>query len=62
MRAQHLFCVWRTPWRCSVRNVQEPFLTAMLPVLVELPASSYQSIFQLLEQYGVMDVLTAGLE
>ena len=45
-----------------VRNVQEPFLTAMLPVLVELPASSYQSIFQLLEQYGVMDVLTAGLE
>ena len=58
----NIFSVYEDTLAEFVRNVQEPFLTAMLPVLVELPASSYQSIFQLLEQYGVMDVLTAGLE
>lgn len=44
-----------------VRNVMEPFMTGFLPILVELPASSYNSIFELLNQYGVLDLLTAGL-
>ena len=58
----NIFSVYEDTLAEFVRNVQEPFLTAMLPVLVQLPASSYDSIFQLLEQYGVLDVLTAGLE
>lgn len=58
----NIFSVYEDTLAEFVRKIQEPFLTAMLPVLVELPASSYQSIFQLLEQYGVMDLLTAGLE
>ena len=58
----NIFSVYEDTLAEFVRNVQEPFLTAMLPVLVELPASSYKSIFQLLEQYGVFDVLSSGLE
>lgn len=44
-----------------VKGVFEPFMTGFLPILVELPASSYNSIFELLNQYGVLDLLTAGL-
>lgn len=58
----NIFSVYEDTLAEFVRQVQEPFLTAMLPVLVQLPASSYDSIFQLLGQYGVLDVLTAGLE
>ena len=44
-----------------VRSVAEPFMAGFLPILVELPASSYNSLFELLNQYGVLDLLTAGL-
>lgn len=44
-----------------VKSVFEPFMNGFLPILVELPASSYNSLFELLNQYGVLDLLTAGL-
>lgn len=44
-----------------VSNVMEPFMTGFLPLLVELPASSYNSMFELLNQYGVLDLLTGGM-
>ena len=58
----NIFSVYEDTLAAFVQEVKEPFLTGMLPVLVELPASSYQSIFDLLEQYGVLDLLTAGME
>lgn len=45
-----------------VLQVMDPFLKGFMPLLFKMPASSYASLFELLEQYGIMDVLTAGLE
>lgn len=58
----NIFSVYEDTLAAFVQEVKGPFMEGMLPVLVALPSSSYQSFFQLLEQYGVLDVLTAGME
>lgn len=45
-----------------VNDVASPFVTGMIPLLLHMPLSSYQTLFGLLEQYGVLDLLAAGLE
>lgn len=45
-----------------VADVLPDFTTGIMPLLLHMPLSSYQSLFALLEQYGVLDLLTAGLE
>lgn len=45
-----------------VHGVAEPFVKGMVPVLLRMPLSSYQSMFALLDQYGILPLLTSGLE
>ena len=45
-----------------VSEVASPFVTGMIPLLLHMPLSSYQTLFGLMEQYGILDLLTAGLE
>lgn len=45
-----------------VSAITEPFTKGMMPVLLHLPATSYTSIFALLNQYGVLDLLTGSGE
>ena len=45
-----------------VNQVKDTFLDQFLPILVRVPASSYASLFDFLNAYSILDVLTAGLE
>ena len=62
MQGSTSFLCMRTPWRSSSAMFRSPSLPLCCRCWWSCQRSSYQSIFQLLEQYGVMDVLTAGLE
>lgn len=53
----NLFSVYEDTLSAFLQSIQEPMLQGIFPVLVELPASSYQSLFQFLEQYGVLEML-----
>lgn len=56
-RGVNLFSVYEETLSQFVSAIEEPFLTGMLPILSELPISSYQSLFSLLEEYGILGLL-----
>jgi|GEM_PF-144074 len=45
-----------------VAAVTPSFTQGMLPILMQVPASAYQAIYQLLDNYGILSLLTADLE
>ena len=45
-----------------VESVTRPMMEGMLPLLLQVPASAYQAVYQLLEDYGILSLMTAGLE
>ncbi len=45
-----------------VADVAEPFIKGAIPLLKHLPLSTYESLFTLLDQYGILNMLTANLE
>ena len=45
-----------------VESVTRPVMEGMLPLLLQVPASAYQAVYQLLEDYGILSLMTAGLE
>ena len=57
-RGFNIFSVYEETLSQFVSAIEEPFLAGMLPILSELPISSYQSLFSLLEEYGVLGLLT----
>ncbi|MDO4483401.1 MAG: hypothetical protein Q4C54_02885 [Clostridia bacterium] len=44
-----------------INRIMKPFIKTALPVLEELPVSTYQSLYGFLEQYGILDLLMSGM-
>ena len=39
---------------------QKPLLKGALPLLVHAPASSYAALFEFMETYGILDMISGG--
>lgn len=45
-----------------VGNVMQPFIRGAIPLLAKMPLSSYETMFALVDQYGLLSMLTSGME
>lgn len=57
----NIFSVYEDTLTEFVHNIAKPFVQQILPVLAELPYSTYQSLFALMEQFHVLDLLSMSL-
>jgi hypothetical protein len=58
----NVFSLNDSSMKTLVTDIVEPFVKGVVPLLKHLPLSAYESVFSLLEQYGILDMLTANLE
>ena len=57
----NIFSVYEDTLTEFVHHIAKPFVQQILPVLAELPYSTYQSLFALMEQFHVLDLLSMSL-
>lgn len=58
----NIFSLNDASMKTFVSGVAEPFVKGSIPLLKHLPLSAYETLFSLLDQYGILSMLTSNLE
>lgn len=58
----NIFSLNDASMKTFVTGVAEPFVKGAIPLLKHLPLSAYETLFSLLDQYGILSMLTSNLE
>ncbi len=58
----NIFSLNDASMKTFVSGVAEPFAKGAIPLLKHLPLSAYETLFSLLDQYGILSMLTSNLE